>query len=345
MPADPRERNRWKTLDIRPRSIKIGDKWVSYNTLEPLSNILAASADIVMLAKTGLNEDWVENLVGQLGLSLAASLTEKSYFAGLEALAAIADPTQLMKGDTVLKGLLATGNNMVPLAGTRRAFANSLDPYMREFDNEYQRAAAVAIPGVSTFFPEKINVLTGKPLNTPNGGPWNALVPFETSPDNKDPVAKMLMETEFNWSDTLETSPTGYRLSGDEKSYIRMEMSQNGLRPQLDELRKLDWFKRDLANWKKRSIGDIGTDRRQWPRFYTAIQDIWESSRSRAFDKMESEKIETGQKLIRVRQGQANVQAGQYDLTKPLSAEDFSSADEAGATQVYNELMKFGNPQ
>jgi hypothetical protein len=25
-----------------------------------------------------------------------------------------------------------------------------------------QRAAAVAIPGVSTFFPEKINVLTGK---------------------------------------------------------------------------------------------------------------------------------------------------------------------------------------
>jgi hypothetical protein len=345
MPSDPRERNRWKTLDIRPRSIKIGDRWVSYNTIEPLSNILAASADIVMLAKTGLNEDWVENLVGQLGLSIAASLTEKSYFAGLEALAAIADPTQLMKGDTVLKGLLQTGNNMVPLAGTRRAFANSLDPYMREFDNEFQRAAAAAIPGVSTFFPEKINVLTGKPLNSPNGGPWNALVPFETSPDNKDPVAKMLMETEFNWSDTLETSPTGYRLSGDEKSYIRMEMSQNGLRPQLDELRKLDWFKRDLANWKQRSIGDIGTDRRQWPRFYTAIQDIWESSRTRAFDKMESEKIETGQKLIKVRQAQSNIGAGQYDLSKPLSAEDFSTADEAGATQVYNELIKFGNPK
>jgi hypothetical protein len=143
-----------------------------------------------MLAKTGLNEDWVENLAGQLGLSIAASLTEKSYFAGLEALAVLADPTQLMKGDTALKGLLQTGNNMVPLAGTRRAFANSLDPYMREYDNEFQRAAAAAIPGVSRSFPEKINVLTGKPLNNPNGGPWNALVPFETSPDNKDPVAK-----------------------------------------------------------------------------------------------------------------------------------------------------------
>jgi hypothetical protein len=342
LPADPRERARWQTLGIRPRSVKIGDRWVSYNTLEPLSNILAASADLVMLAKNGLNEDWVETLVGQLGLSIAASLTEKSYFAGLEALAAIADPSQLMKGDTVLKGLLQTGNNMIHLAGTRRAFANSLDPYMREFDNEYQKAAAVAIPGYSRFLPEKINVLTGQPLKGPNGGPWNALVPFETTPDNKDPVAKMLMEAEFNWGDTLEISPMGYRLSGEEKSYIRNEMSRNGLRKELDDLRKLSWFKQDIANWKVRNTGDIGTDRAQWPNFYTEIQKIWESSRNRAFDKMEAEKIETGEKVVKLRKAQTNIKAGQYDLSKPMTAEDFSSADEAGATEVYNQLINFG---
>jgi hypothetical protein len=342
LPANPRERARWQTLGIRPRSVKIGDRWVSYNTLEPLSNILAASADLVMLAKSGLNEDWVENLVGQLGLSIAASFTEKSYFAGLEALAAFADPTQLMKGDTVLKGLLQTGNNMVPLAGARRAFANSLDPYMREFENEYQKAAAAAIPGYSRFLPEKINVLTGQPLKGPNGGPWNALVPFETGPDNKDPVAKMLMEAEFNWGDTLEVSPMGYRLSGEEKSYIRNEMARNGLRQQLDELRKLSWFKQDIANWKVRNTGDIGTDRAQWPNFYTEIQKIWESSRNRAFDKMEAEKIETGQKVVQLRKAQANIKAGQYDLSKPMTAEDFSSVDEAGATEVYNQLINFG---
>ncbi len=343
-PVDPRERARWQTLGIRPRSIKIGDRWMSYNTLEPLSNILAASADLVMLAKSGLNEDWVETLVGQLGLSIAASFTEKSYFAGLEALSNFTSTAELFKGDTVLKGLLQTGNNMIPLAGARRAFANSLDPYMREFDNEYQKAAAAAIPGYSRFFPEKINVLTGQPLKNPNGGPWNALVPFETGPDNKDPVAKMLMEAEFNWGDTLEVSPMGYRLSGEEKSYIRNEMSRNGLRQQLDELRKLSWFKQDIAKWKARSIGDIGTDRNLWPRFYTEIQDIWESSRNRAFDKMEAEKIETGEKVIKLRKAQTNIKAGQYDLSKPMTAEDFSSADEAGATEVYNQLIKFGNP-
>jgi cell division protein YceG involved in septum cleavage len=59
---------------------------------------------------------------------------------------------------------------------------------------------------------------------------------------------------------------------------------------------------------------------------------------------MEVEKIATGQKVIKLRQAQANIKAGQYDLSNPMTAEDFSSADEAGATEVYNQLIKFGNP-
>ena len=341
LPADPRERARWRTLGIRPRSVKIGNKWVSYNTLEPLNNILAASADIVMLAKTGLNEDWVEQLGGQLSLAIAASITEKSYFAGLEALAAFANPNELMTGDTVLRGMLQTGNNMVPLAGTRRAFANALDPYMREFDNEFQKAAAAAIPFYSWTLPEKINVLTGEPLKNPNGGPWNALVPFETSPDNKDPVAKMLMEAEYNWSDTLDVAPSGYRMTAEEKSFIRNEMANNGLRQELDTLRKQSWFKSDMANWKKRTLGDIGTDREQWPNFYKAIDQAWKGSVNRAFAKMEASREETGQKVIELNKAKANIKAGNYNLNKPLTAEEFAPFDESGADQVYQELINY----
>lgn len=341
LPADPRERTRWRTLGIRPRSVKIGNRWVSYNTLEPLNNILAASADLVMLAKTGLNEDWVEQLGGQLGLAIAASITEKSYFAGLEALASFANPNELMTGDTVLKGMLQTGNNMFPLAGARRAFANSLDPYMREYDNEFQKAAAAALPFYSLTLPEKINVLTGEPLKNPNGGPWNAFVPFETTPDNKDPVARMLMEAEYNWADTLDVSPTGYKMTAEEKSYIRNEMANNGLRQELDTLRKQSWFKADMAKWKARSIGDIGTDRTQWPNFYQAIDDTWKGSITRAFAKMEATREETGQKVIELNKAKANIKAGNYNLKKPMTAEEFAPFDEAGATKVYDELIQF----
>lgn len=344
LPADPRERARWQTLGIRPRSVKIGNQWISYNTLEPLNNILAASADIVMLAKAGLNEDWVEQLSGQLGLAIAASLTEKSYFAGLQALATFMDPSELMNGKTVLKGLLQTGNNMIPLAGVRRAFANSFDPYQREFDNEFQKAAAAALPLYSLTLPEKINVLTGQPLKNPNGGPWNALVPFETTPDNKDPVAKTLMELEYNWSDTLDKAPKGYPMTAEEKNFIRTEMSRNGLYQELDTLRKQAWFKADIARWKKRTIGDIGDDTNFWPDSYKEVDRIWKSSRERAFTKMETIRAETGQKVVDLNKAKYNINAGNYNLNKPLTAEEFAPYDKEGTQQVYQDLINFSKP-
>ena len=343
-PVDARERARWKALGIQPRSINIGGNWVSYNALEPLNNVLAGMADIAMLARMGLNEDWLETLSGQMALAIAAGLTEKSYFAGLESIAVLADPGQLIKGDTVLKGLLSTTNNMLPLSGARRAAANTFDPYMREFNNEIDRAMQAAIPGYRNFQPPMINVLTGKPLMNPNGGPWNALVPFEVSPDNKDPVAKMLMAAEYNWSDTLEKSPSGRSLTSTQKYYIRNAMATNGLRQQLDDLRKLPWFKEDLKNWQNRSIGDIGTDRTQWPRFYAAIDDIWQQSRKTAFAQMEAQVEEVGAAETEIRKGKYQIQRGRYDLSNPISADDASAVDQTEENRVYNDLIRFSQP-
>ena len=343
MPVDARERARWKLLGIQPRSFNINGTYVSYNTLEPLNNVLAGMADIAMLARMGLNEDWLENLTGQMALAIAAGLTEKSYFAGLESIAVLADPGQLLKGDTVLKGLLSTSNNMLPLSGARRAAANSFDPYMREFSNEVDRAMQAALPGYRNFQPPLINVLTGEPLRNPNGGPWNALVPFEVNTENKDPVAKMLMAAEYNWSDTLEKSPSGRALTAEQKHYIRSTMAKNGLRQQLDELRKMPWFKEDLKNWQNRTIGDIGTDRTQWPRFYTAIDEIWQRSRQNAFKQMEANVQAVGEAEQGIRKAKTQIKRGQYDLTKPVSTEP-PAADQAEADRVYNDLIRFSQP-
>ncbi len=342
MPVDARERARWKALDIQPRSINIGGNWVSYNGLEPLNNVLAGMADIAMLARMGLNEDWLETLTGQMALAIAAGLTEKSYFAGLEAIAVMADPGELLKGSTALKGILATSNNMLPLSGARRAAANAFDPYMREFNGELDRAMQSALPGYRNLRPPLINVLTGEPLRNPNGGPWNALVPFEISPDNKDPVAKMLMAAEYNWSDSLEKSPSGRAMTAEQKYFIRNAMAKNGLRQELDSLRKQSWFKEDLKNWQNRSIGDIGTDRAQWPRFYAAIDEIWQQKRKLAFQQMEANVEEVGLAEQGIRKAKYQIQRGQYNLSKPLTAEQLSPTDEAENTRIYNELINYG---
>jgi hypothetical protein len=130
-------------------------------------------------------------------------------------------------------------------------------------------------------------------------------------------------------------------MTAEEKSFIRNEMANNGLRQELDTLRKQSWFKSDMANWKKRTLGDIGTDREQWPNFYKAIDQAWKGSVNRAFAKMEASREETGQKVIELNKAKANIKAGNYNLNKPLTAEEFAPFDESGADQVYQELINY----
>lgn len=59
---------------------------------------------------------------------------------------------------------------------------------------------------------------------------------------------------------------------------------------------------------------------------------------------METVKQETGQKVIELNKSKANINAGNYNLNKPMTAEEFAPYDEAGSNQVYQELIKYSRP-
>lgn len=333
-PIDPRERQRWKDANIRSRSLKVGDKWISYNTLEPLSNILAFCADMAVLAKVA-PADVMDRLQGQLALSLAGSLTEKSYFEGVAALGGLVDPSNY--NETNLTRILgSTANNMLGLASVRKQFANAFDPYAREFGSELDKVWQSALPGIRNNYPEVIDVLTGKPMPNPVGGVWNASVPFETSPDNKDPVARMLMEARFTWGDSLKKDPNGIEMTAQWKHDIRMEMSKNGLREELDALRKQAWYKEDVKAWGNREIVD--NDIKQTPRYYQEIQRIWQSSKQRAFDKLEGTKADYANAVFTNRKERENIGMGAYS---PKQQQQQKQATQPQPQQDYSELLKF----
>ena len=52
-PRNPVLRQAWLALGNEPYSIKIGDKWIPYGNIEPLSMILQYSADVLEVIKTG----------------------------------------------------------------------------------------------------------------------------------------------------------------------------------------------------------------------------------------------------------------------------------------------------
>ena len=336
IPIDPKERQRWKNLGIQHRSFKVAGNYISYNALEPLSNIIAAVADIVAVSKVG-GAELGERLMGQLILAFTASFTEKAYFSGLTAFGEVLNPEN-WTSDMVMRGVLSTANNQIVLAGLRRAMANTMDPYMREYSNEFERQLLTALPGYSLTRPEVPSVLTGKPLVKPTGGLWNANVPFEISPENKDPVARFLMDVEFSWKDSLETAPNGRPLTAEEKQFIRKEMYRNGLRRELDNLRKLDWVKTDLKKWKEDRSGAMSEFVRDAPRVYDEVSLIWQDSRKRAFEKLELENTVVADQNRKIRAAQYQAEQGNYNLDQP---KDFSTADVEGMNKVYQEIINF----
>ena len=81
-PADPELRKIWLQSN-QPQSIKIGDKWVSYASIEPLNVMFAMSADL-QHAVPYLSAGEYDRLTGQAVYTFAKAFTERSYLKGVQ---------------------------------------------------------------------------------------------------------------------------------------------------------------------------------------------------------------------------------------------------------------------
>jgi hypothetical protein len=339
LPVDPAERQRWKTSNIRPRSVKVGDVWISYNAIEPLNNIVAAAVDLSQIVKF-IGEDnpggmeIAEKFSAQMTLAIAASLTEKSYFANFDALASFVDVGQ-MTPDKVTKmfaGFAYTA--AVPWASLVRGFANTFDSYQREYDNEWERVFGGNLPLIRNMAPVMIDVLTGKPMKNPSGNPWNANMPFEIAVDEKDPVKDMLMRGRYNWRDNLE-SYKGIKLTAEQRKFVKEEMYKAGLRRNLASLMKQDWFQEDIKAYRSRPFDPNG-DPSARPRYYNRIADEFSTAKQIAFARLEATDQKFQDDLRKSRIISAEYKAGIYS-DKQRTKRPAAEADSA----ILDQLLKF----
>jgi len=257
-PAGP-SRELW-LQEHRPRSIKVSGKWVSYESIEPVNNLMAVMADVAMLGRMG-HVDVAEQFMGQLLFALSISIVDKSYLSGLTTVAGFLDPKTYASPNPVARGLISTANNLLPLAGVRRAMANTLNPYIREIDGELQKVLAAAAPGYAVNEPTKIDPFTGKPFTSLAGGWYNANSPFriydaefpEGTPEALgQSVAARLAEAGFD-SGTLTTKlDQGETIAKDERSDFAKALYEVKLAERLDELFNSPAYQNALAGWKSR---------------------------------------------------------------------------------------------
>jgi len=66
----------------QPRSIRIGDQWVSYDSLEPFNMFLSFVADVGDMSKE-MGPEWSEQMLDRAKYLIVANIVNKSFMQGL----------------------------------------------------------------------------------------------------------------------------------------------------------------------------------------------------------------------------------------------------------------------
>jgi len=159
-PDDPRRAAALRQAGWLPYSIRLGDRWISYERLDPYASIIGAAADLYEYAQwsDAGDQDMVETALASTVTALANQLTQKSYLTGLRnVIGVLFQPERRAElyfeqfaGNALAPSLFASG---VEMAG---------DQHMREVRGLLD-AARNRIPGISGTLEPRRNLL-GEPI-------------------------------------------------------------------------------------------------------------------------------------------------------------------------------------
>lgn len=227
-PADKDQRDAWLATGWRPRSLKVGDSWISYTALEPFASFLSLVADIGDNSGS-LGEAATQNLYAKAGFLVAQNLTNKSFLSGVVDLGDFI--TSIQKEGVSGRTAANLINGVLPWAGARRQLANLMNPGIAELDRDLSSTLdrlKAANPVLKGGIPLKFDILTGQPLGwqSPLEGMLGA-VGFRTSPDVNNPTRQTLRDLAYP-VDRHFRELNGVRLNPKQRSDMQRLIGQNG---------------------------------------------------------------------------------------------------------------------
>ena len=242
-PPDRQQRQAWIDAGWKPNTIKIGDVWVNYESMEPFNTILTGLADIGDNSLM-MGEEWTKDQLQKYTTILMQTATSKSYIAGL------ASFVELFQGDPgksagrIIGGL---ANNTVPLSSLRNELGKLISPYTRELNGSIweairnrNKSTEIFAGGATQPMPTKFDILTGKPINMHDFPTrmFNMFSPIQFNLD-ESPGRQMLFESRY---DMRQSTTTINGVSLAESPRLRSEyqrlLGKQNLEVKLDALAK-----------------------------------------------------------------------------------------------------------
>jgi hypothetical protein len=177
-PKNSAERETKYRTGWQPYSIKIGDKYYSYNRLEPLGSVLGLSADLADVTKMD-DEEKMSDKFGRIAASFGKNITSKTFVQGVSNLLdATSDPDRY--GEKLIKQLAGSPVPSV-VAGTVRA----TDPTVYETNNPVDTVKA-RMGMTSDMFPKRD--IWGRPIERAGTMTSRMVSPVIASKAKDDPI-------------------------------------------------------------------------------------------------------------------------------------------------------------
>ena len=282
-PPDRQLRTAWIQQGWQPRSIKIGNTYISYEALEPFNAFFSLAADITDSQKV-MGEEWVGNWYGRLAHLVGANVVNKSFMAGLLQLS---DLFTTQGGDTP-RAAANIVNNQIPLAGLRNEIGKVFSPGMRELESGFWQSIGnrnlwADLVTKDQFLPYRYDILSGEKLRDwdPLTRLVNAILPINLNIGATNETRELLMRSGLNLVQTFNSGPDGQILENkpDLKSKYQFYMGQQNIEAQLAKVMTpeiIDSIQRMERGKKDYEAKDTLHGRVIMPIFRTAKQTAWD---------------------------------------------------------------------
>jgi hypothetical protein len=253
-PADRTTRDIWQQLGWQARSIRVGDKWISYDGLEPFHTFFALTADIGDNLGD-LGESIAADGLAKLGFLVAQNATNKTFLGGLSPL------MDIIGGGTASAGastaIAQTLNNIVPIAGTRNFLSQLFGPGLREVNDNVWDKIRNRNPILRQQLPAQQDPLDGSLVKAydPLTNFFNQTLPYQINPDWGE-VREKLRTSGFDVKTSLTTGLLGEKLDKASQAAIRGEMGKENIVGQLRTLFASQKYKEwDAKLRRERDLG------------------------------------------------------------------------------------------
>ena len=255
-PVNRQQRKLWMDQGWQPRSIKVGDVWMSYDSFEPFNTIMAMVADTGMyLGEQSIDDSVAEKNLFALSMVVAQGLTQKSYLNGMQQFVDLANASDYQ----VEKMLANLANNQLPLSSARNELGKLFNPYMKElnsgaFQQLRNRNQLTEFLAGDEGLPIKYDMLTGKPVREYDfmTRMFNMFSPVHFNLDYA-PGKQLLFDAGYDMRLTAYTNPAKIDLSDypELRSKYQMLIGKQNLEKQLAQLATRKNIQDSLAQMEK----------------------------------------------------------------------------------------------